>query len=85
LRHFDTVCRVHSSSLATSWFATPAAHASTIRDRRANACAVLRRRAHACSCSRSASFNLTCAFGRPAIAPSLSRSPYTWDSKVEQW
>ena len=61
----------------TLFFAPGTAHANTIRERNANACAVLRRRAHACSCSRSASLNLICAFGRPAIVPSLSRLTLT--------
>jgi len=45
-RHFPTVAGVTRRSSATSLFDKPSAHASTIRDRNANACADFARRAH---------------------------------------
>jgi hypothetical protein len=55
LRHFVTVCRAIWSCYAITVFDSPAAsaHASTIRDRNANACALLGRPAQTRNRSRS--------------------------------
>jgi hypothetical protein len=45
-RHLLTVFRETPNTCATSPFEAPSAHASTIRDRKANACDVFRRRDH---------------------------------------
>ena len=58
----------HPSFAATCLLASPSAHASTIRDRNANACDDFARRAHRTNCARSSSVNTNSAFGRPVLA-----------------
>jgi len=63
-RHFPTMSRDTPSCAATAVFGAPSAHASTIRDRIANACDDFARRVHRNNVSRSSSVstNNPCAF-----------------------
>jgi hypothetical protein len=56
------------SSAATCLFVAPVAHASTIRQRNANAWELLARRDQRTSVSRSSSVKINGAFGRPVLA-----------------
>ena len=67
-RHLPTVGRLTPSRSATTVFASPVAHSSTIRERNANACDDLRRRAQRTSSSRSSSVRIRSALGRPVRA-----------------
>ena len=67
-RHFPTVAADTPQSRATSLFAWPSAHASTIRERNANAWEDFRRRSHRTNCSRSSSVNSNACLGRPVLA-----------------
>src|SRR5674476_476268 len=67
-RHLPTVPAAHPTRAATVLLSTPSAHASTIRERNANACDDFARRDHRVSCSRSSSVNTSSTFGRPVLA-----------------
>jgi len=67
-RHLPTICGVTPNRPATSLFAVPSAHASTIFDRSASACALFGRRAHRSRTARSSSVSVNGAFGRPVAA-----------------
>jgi hypothetical protein len=64
-RHFPTVAAAHPSCTAAVLLSTPAAHASTIRDRNASACADFRRRDQRSNCSCSSSVRTSSVLGRP--------------------
>ena len=66
-RHLPTICGVTPSLAATSLFAVPSAHASTIFDRSASACALFGRRAQRSRTARSSALRVKGAFGRPAL------------------
>jgi hypothetical protein len=67
-RHLPTVAWLQPSSLATTWFVFPSAHANTILDRNARLWGLFGRRAQRPSVSRSSSLNTSGAFGRPRTA-----------------
>src|SRR5512144_1390285 len=67
-RHVPTVADEQPNRVATVLLSVPSAHASTIRDRNANACADFARRDQRTSCSRSSSVRTNDVFGRPVLA-----------------
>src|SRR5918995_1448334 len=67
-RHLPTVGSDTPSSAATCLLVAPVAHASTIRQRNANAWELLARRDQRTSVSRSLSVRINGAFGRPVLA-----------------
>src|SRR5512144_2645339 len=67
-RHLPTVADEQPNRVATVLLSVPSAHASTIRDRNANACADFARRDQRTSCSRSSLVRTNEALGRPVLA-----------------
>src|SRR5512144_3087026 len=66
-RHLPTVADEQPNRVATV-LSVPSAHASTIRDRNANACADFARRDQHTSCSRSSLVRTNETLGRPVLA-----------------
>src|SRR6266702_2414143 len=85
-RHLPTVGRDTPSRPATSALDSPSAHASTIRQRNANACALLRRWDQPTNVSRSTSDSASSALGRPrpAIRQSLHQQSHHRDTTLPQ-
>src|SRR5512144_971612 len=86
-RHLPTVADEQPNRVATVLLSVPSAHASTIRDRNANACADFARRDQRTSCSRSSLVRTNEALGRPVLAIdrvySLSCELRAQDTRVE--
>src|SRR4029453_12858100 len=78
-RHLPTVGSDTPRSAATCLFVVPVAHASTIRQRNANAWELLARRDQRVSVWRSSSVKINGAFGRPVLA---IRRPYNIQQRI---
>lgn len=76
-RHLPTVA-AQPSRPATVLLSRPSAHASTIRDRNANACDDFARLDQRTSCARSSSVNTNSALGRPVLGIPQSKT-YSMD------